>query len=93
MTGSDMVQFSTLVIVSLLVAFYGGTFLISLRIGKKQENADGFMNRPGKQVRIWCFGREYDGHLDLGVVDCTHLPLLATPTESPAPFTTVCGAR
>lgn len=48
MTGSDMVQFSTLVIVSLLVAFYGGTFLISLRIGKKQENADGFMTAGNK---------------------------------------------
>ena len=47
-TGSDMVQFSTLVIVSLLVAFYGGTFLISLRIGKKQENADGFMTAGNK---------------------------------------------
>ncbi|MDJ0110003.1 sodium:proline symporter, partial [Rhodococcus erythropolis] len=43
-----MVQFSTLVIVSLLVAFYGGTFLISLRIGKKQENADGFMTAGNK---------------------------------------------
>ncbi|WP_279394973.1 sodium:solute symporter family protein [Rhodococcus sp. ARC_M6] len=43
-----MVQFSTLVIVSLLVAFYGGTFLISLRIGKKQENADEFMTAGNK---------------------------------------------
>nr|WP_094274133.1 sodium:solute symporter family protein [Rhodococcus sp. OK302] len=48
MTGSDMVQFSTLVIVSLLVAFYGGTFLISLRIGKKKENADEFMTAGNK---------------------------------------------
>ncbi|MDI9916325.1 sodium:solute symporter family protein [Rhodococcus sp. IEGM 1379] len=48
MTGSDMVQFSTLVIVSLLVAFYGGTFLISLRISKKQENADEFMTAGNK---------------------------------------------
>ncbi|OYD71375.1 sodium:solute symporter family protein [Rhodococcus sp. OK302] len=43
-----MVQFSTLVIVSLLVAFYGGTFLISLRIGKKKENADEFMTAGNK---------------------------------------------
>ena len=43
-----MVQFSTLVIVSLLVAFYGGPFLISLRIGKKQENADEFMTAGNK---------------------------------------------
>ncbi|WP_345592708.1 sodium:solute symporter family protein, partial [Streptomyces marokkonensis] len=36
-------QFSGLVVVGLLVFFYGGTFLISTRIGKKEENADGYM--------------------------------------------------
>lgn len=35
--------FGVPVIVALLLAFYGGTFLISTRISKKQENADGYM--------------------------------------------------
>ncbi|CAL9332882.1 hypothetical protein SUDANB70_00114 [Streptomyces sp. enrichment culture] len=39
----DTAQFNALVIVGLLVLFYGGTFLISTRIGKKEENADGYM--------------------------------------------------
>ncbi|WP_437063415.1 sodium:solute symporter family protein [Streptomyces sp. enrichment culture] len=39
----ETAQFSALVIVGLLVFFYGGTFLISTRIGKKEENADGYM--------------------------------------------------
>lgn len=43
MNASDMSQFSTPLIVLLLVIFYGGTFWVSLRIGKKQENADGYM--------------------------------------------------
>ena len=37
-------------VVLILLVFYGGTFLISTRIGKKQENADGYMtagNRIG----------------------------------------------
>ncbi len=38
-----MVQFSIPVMVLLLVIFYGGTFWVSTRIGKKQENADGYM--------------------------------------------------
>ncbi|MEF9902445.1 sodium:solute symporter family transporter [Streptomyces sp. P9-A2] len=41
--GTDTAQFSALVVVGLLVLFYGGTFLISTRIGKKEENADGYM--------------------------------------------------
>lgn len=43
MDGTETVQFSALVVVGLLVFFYGGTFLISTRIGKKEENADGYM--------------------------------------------------
>ncbi len=39
----ETAQFSALVVVGLLVFFYGGTFLISTRIGKKEENADGYM--------------------------------------------------
>ncbi|MFE9926077.1 sodium:solute symporter family protein [Streptomyces sp. NPDC005774] len=41
--GTDTAQFSAVVVVGLLVLFYGGTFLISTRIGKKEENADGYM--------------------------------------------------
>ncbi|WP_235736997.1 sodium:solute symporter family protein [Nocardioides alcanivorans] len=43
MNASDTAQFSIPVIVLLLVFFYGGTFYISTRIGKKNENADGYM--------------------------------------------------
>lgn len=38
-----MSVFSTPVIVLLLVLFYGGTFWVSTRIGKRKENADGYM--------------------------------------------------
>ncbi|MDT0203863.1 sodium:solute symporter family transporter [Nocardioides sp. AE5] len=38
-----MEQFSIPLVVLLLIVFYGGTFWISLRISKKQENADGYM--------------------------------------------------
>lgn len=38
-----MVQFSIPLVLLLLVLFYGGTFWVSVRIGKKQENADGYM--------------------------------------------------
>ncbi|MCW8215849.1 MULTISPECIES: sodium:solute symporter family protein [Streptomyces] len=43
MSGTETAQFSAVVVVGLLVFFYGGTFLISTRIGKKDENADGYM--------------------------------------------------
>ncbi|USQ80973.1 sodium:solute symporter family protein [Ornithinimicrobium faecis] len=36
-------QFGTLTLVALLLLFYGGTFYISTRIGKREENADGYM--------------------------------------------------
>lgn len=42
------VGFSALTVVLLLVLFYGGTFLVSARIGKKQENADGYMTAGNK---------------------------------------------
>lgn len=48
MEGTQMVQFSALVVVLLLVFFYGGTFLISTRIGRRQENADGYMTAGNK---------------------------------------------
>ena len=44
----DMVQFSAVVVILLLVFFYGGTFLISTRIGRRQENADGYMTAGNK---------------------------------------------
>ncbi|MPV49864.1 sodium:proline symporter [Pseudactinotalea sp. HY160] len=43
-----MFQFNTLTIIALLLFFYGGTFWISTRIGKKQENADGYMTAGNK---------------------------------------------
>ncbi len=48
MNNLDSVQFSAVIIVGLLVFFYGGTFYISTRIGKKQENADGYMTAGNK---------------------------------------------
>ncbi|THA24022.1 sodium:proline symporter [Streptomyces sp. RKND-216] len=43
MDGLETARFSAVVAVGLLVFFYGGTFLISTRIGKREENADGYM--------------------------------------------------
>ena len=48
MNGTELVQFSAATIVALLVFFYGGTLLISARIGKKDENADGYMTDGNK---------------------------------------------
>ncbi|WP_241665699.1 sodium:solute symporter family protein [Prescottella subtropica] len=45
-----MVELGAPTIVLLLLVFYGGTLFVSMRIGKKQENADGYMtagNRVG----------------------------------------------
>lgn len=41
-------QFGTLTLVALLLFFYGGTFYISTRIGKREENADGYMTAGNK---------------------------------------------
>lgn len=43
MDGAETARFGAVVVLGLLVLFYGGTFLISTRIGKKEENADGYM--------------------------------------------------
>ena len=43
MNGAETAQFSAIVVIGLLVFFYGGTFLISSRIGRKNENADAYM--------------------------------------------------
>ena len=42
-----MFQFSTSSALLILLGFYGITFLLTLRIGKKQENADGYMTANG----------------------------------------------
>ncbi|WP_022727755.1 sodium:solute symporter family protein [Fodinicurvata sediminis] len=41
-------QFSLPVVIALLVAFYGGTFLLSLMVSRKKENADGYMVSSGQ---------------------------------------------
>lgn len=43
-----MVQFSIPLILLLLLLFYGGTFWISVRIGKRNESADGYMTAGNK---------------------------------------------
>ncbi|MCK0163088.1 sodium:solute symporter family protein [Marinobacter sp. S6332] len=43
MNESSFVQFSILTIVILLVGFYGGTYLLTLLIRKKEEDTSGFM--------------------------------------------------
>lgn len=42
-----MFQFSITSIVIMMLAFYGITFLLTLRIGKKKENVDGYMVSNG----------------------------------------------
>ncbi len=43
MNDSDFYQFSTLSVLALLLAFYGGTYLLTLLIKNKKENTDAFM--------------------------------------------------
>ncbi|WP_286974468.1 sodium:solute symporter family protein [Pseudomonas sp.] len=43
MNSESLYQFSTLTVVLLLIAFYGGTYLMTLGIRKKNEDADAFM--------------------------------------------------
>jgi Na+/proline symporter len=45
---TELVQLGAVTVVLLLALFYGGTFLISARIGKKKENADGYMTAGNK---------------------------------------------
>jgi len=45
--GFSFYQLQTSTVVLLLLAFYGGTFLLSMRIGRKSENVDGYMNSTG----------------------------------------------
>jgi len=48
MPETELIQFSGIAIGSLLVFFYGGTFVVSLLILKKEENADGYMTAGNK---------------------------------------------
>ena len=41
--GLDFYQFSTATVLLMLAAFYGGTYLLTLMIRKKNENADAYM--------------------------------------------------
>jgi Na+/proline symporter len=43
MNEESFYQFSTLTVLALLIAFYGGTYLLTLLIKKKKENTDAFM--------------------------------------------------
>jgi len=43
MNDENFYQFSTLTVLALLAAFYGGTYLLTLLIKKKKENTDAFM--------------------------------------------------
>jgi Na+/proline symporter len=47
-TGQELVQLGAVTIGILLILFYGGTFVISSRIGKRQESADGYMTAGNK---------------------------------------------
>src|SRR5690606_28029457 len=40
-------QLQTTTILLLLLAFYGGTFLMTMRIGRRRENVDGYMTAGG----------------------------------------------
>lgn len=43
MKGANLHQFSTATVLALLIAFYGATYLLTLAIKKKKEDADAFM--------------------------------------------------
>ncbi len=45
---SDLYQLSGWIVILLLVLLYGGTLLVSAYIGKKKENADGYMTAGNK---------------------------------------------
>ena len=46
--GLDFYQLGGWTVIALFVLFYGGTFLMSTMIGKKNENADGYMTAGNK---------------------------------------------
>ncbi|WP_098484476.1 sodium:solute symporter family protein [Georgenia soli] len=46
--GAELAQLGIGAVVVLLVVFYGGTFMMSMRIGKKEEDADAYMTAGNK---------------------------------------------
>ena len=44
----EIAQLGIIAVVVLLVVFYGGTLLMTLGIGRKKENADGYMTAGNK---------------------------------------------
>ncbi|PFG40585.1 Na+/proline symporter [Georgenia soli] len=48
MQGAELAQLGIGAVVVLLVVFYGGTFMMSMRIGKKEEDADAYMTAGNK---------------------------------------------
>ncbi|MBF0672346.1 MAG: sodium:solute symporter family protein [Salinibacterium sp.] len=46
--GSDMQQLGGPLIIALLILFFGGTMIMSVMIGRKRENADGYMTAGNK---------------------------------------------
>ena len=44
----DLQQLSLPLTICLLAVFFGGTFIVSLQIGRKRENADSYMNAGSK---------------------------------------------
>lgn len=46
--GVEFYQLGAWTVVALFILFYGGTFLMSVLIGKKNENADGYMTAGNK---------------------------------------------
>ncbi|WP_010205272.1 sodium:solute symporter family protein [Salinibacterium sp. PAMC 21357] len=44
----EMQQLGAPIVIGLLVVFFGGTLIMSIMIGKKKENADGYMNAGHK---------------------------------------------
>ncbi len=46
--GVELMELNGWLIVALLVVFFGGSLYMSMRIGRKKENADGYMTGGGK---------------------------------------------
>ena len=46
--GAEIYQLGAWTVITLFILFYGGTFLMSALIGKKKENADGYMTAGNK---------------------------------------------
>lgn len=50
---SDFYQFSTLSVLALLLAFYGGTYLLTLLIKNKKENTDASWSPTITSASVW----------------------------------------